>query len=112
MENMEQFSMERNGSQLIVHISQELDHHMAGQISRMMDMQIEKGSIRTLIFDFSGITFMDSSGIGMVMGRHRKMSFLGGRTFVTGIGDNVDRIFQMSGLYRIIPKYQERTEIV
>lgn len=110
--NMEQFSMERNGSQLIVHISHELDHHTAGQISRMMDMQIEKGSIRTLIFDFSGITFMDSSGIGMVMGRHRKMNFLGGRTFVTGIGDNVDRIFQMSGLYRIIPKYQERTETI
>lgn len=107
---MEQFSMERNGSQLTVHISEELDHHMAAQISRMMDMQIEKGSIRTLVFDFSGITFMDSSGIGMVMGRYRKMNFLGGRTFVTGIGTNVDRIFQMSGLYRIIPKYQERTE--
>lgn len=107
---MEEFSMERSGSQLTVHISQELDHHMAAQVSRIMDMQIEKGIIRTLIFDFSGITFMDSSGIGMVMGRHRKMNFLGGRTFVTGIGANVDRIFQMSGLYRIIPKYQERTE--
>jgi len=40
------------------------------------------------------------------------MNFLGGRTFVTGIGDNVDRIFRMSGLYRIIPKYQERTEVL
>jgi stage II sporulation protein AA (anti-sigma F factor antagonist) len=107
---MEQFTMERNGSKLILHISQELDHHMAGQIGRVVDLQIEKGSIRTLIFDFSGITFMDSSGIGMVMGRHRKMNFLGGRTFVTGIGDAVDRIFQMSGLYRIIPKYQESQE--
>ena len=107
---MEQFSMERKGSQLVLHIREELDHHIAGQISRMVDLQIEKGSVRTLIFDFSGITFMDSSGIGMVMGRHRKMSFLGGRTYVTGVGANVDRIFQMSGLYRIIPKYQERTE--
>ena len=80
--------------------------------SKVVDLQIEKGNVRTLIFDFSGITFMDSSGIGMVMGRHRKMNFLGGRTFVTGIGDNVDRIFRMSGLYRIIPKYQERTEVL
>ena len=109
-ETMEQFSMARSGSQLVLHTSEELDHHTAGQISRVVDLQIEKGSVRTLIFDFSGITFMDSSGIGMVMGRHRKMNFLGGRTFVTGIGDSVDRIFQMSGLYRIIPKYQERTE--
>ena len=109
---MEQFSMERTGSQLVLHICEELDHHTAGQISKVVDLQIEKGNVRTLIFDFSGITFMDSSGIGMVMGRHRKMNFLGGRTFVTGIGDNVDRIFRMSGLYRIIPKYQERTEVL
>ena len=77
--------MERTGSQLVLHICEELDHHTAGQISKVVDLQIEKGNVRTLIFDFSGITFMDSSGIGMVMGRHRKMNFLGGRTFVTGI---------------------------
>ena len=104
--------MERTGSQLVLHICEELDHHTAGQISKVVDLQIEKGNVRTLIFDFSGITFMDSSGIGMVMGRHRKMNFLGGRTFVTGIGDNVDRIFFFSWLYRIIPKYQERTEVL
>ena len=94
--------MERTGSQLVLHICEELDHHTAGQISKVVDLQIEKGNVRTLIFDFSGITFMDSSGIGMVMGRHRKMNFLGGRTFVTGIGDNVDRIFRMSGLFGLL----------
>ncbi len=107
---MEQFAMKRQGSKLVVHICEELDHHAAGQISRVIDLQIEKGGVRTLIFDFSGITFMDSSGIGMVMGRHRKMHFMGGVTYVTGIDEQVDRIFAMSGLYRIIPKYQERRE--
>lgn len=107
---VENFSLEREGSTLILHISEELDHHMATQVSRMMDMQIEKGSLKTLIFDFTGMTFMDSSGIGMVMGRYRKMSYLGGRTYVTGIGEGIDRIFSMSGLYRIIPKYEERKE--
>ena len=68
--------MERTGSQLVLHICEELDHHTAGQISKVVDLQIEKGNVRTLIFDFSGITFMDSSGIGMVMGRHRKMNFI------------------------------------
>ena len=107
---MEKFSLEREGSTLILHISEELDHHMAVQISRTVDTQIEKGTLKVLIFDFTGMTFMDSSGIGMVMGRYRKMSYLGGQTYVTGIGEGVDRIFSMSGLYRIIPKYQERTE--
>lgn len=52
--------MERTGSQLVLHICEELDHHTAGQISKVVDLQIEKGNVRTLIFDFSGITFMDS----------------------------------------------------
>lgn len=107
---MEKFSLERSGSTLILHISEELDHHMAVQVSQTVDTQIEKGNLKILIFDFSGMTFMDSSGIGMVMGRYRKMSYLGGQTYVTGIGKGVDRIFSMSGLYRIIPKYQERME--
>lgn len=108
--SMERFSLERNGSTLILHISEELDHHMAMQVSRTVDTQIEKGNLKTLIFDFTGMTFMDSSGIGMVMGRYRKMNFLGGQTYVSGIGDGVDRIFAMSGLYRIIPKYEERIQ--
>ena len=108
---MEKFSMERDGSTLILHISEELDHHLADQVSRTVDSQIENGTLKTLIFDFTGMTFMDSSGIGMVMGRNRKMSFLGGTTYVTGIGEGVDRIFNMSGLYRIIPKLEERTRI-
>ncbi len=106
---MEQFSLERRGSTLTLCISEELDHHMAAQVSRMVDTQIEKGNLKTLIFDFTGMTFMDSSGIGMVMGRYRKMHFLGGQTYVTGIGAGIDRIFAMSGVYRIIPKYEERT---
>ena len=73
-------------------------------MSRTVDIQIENGTLKTLIFDFTGMTFMDSSGIGMVMGRYRKMNFLGGMTYVTGIGEGVDRIFSMSGLYRIIPR--------
>lgn len=107
---MNKFSLEREGSTLILHISEELDHHMAVQVSKTVDTQIEKGNLRILIFDFTGMTFMDSSGIGMVMGRYRKMNFLGGKTYVTGIGEGVDRIFTMSGLYRIVPKYEERNQ--
>lgn len=107
---MNKFSLEREGSTLVLHISEELDHHMAVQVSKTVDTQIEKGNLRVLIFDFTGMTFMDSSGIGMVMGRYRKMNFLGGKTYVTGIGESIDRIFTMSGLYRIIPKYEERIQ--
>lgn len=101
---MENFSLERNGANLILHISEELDHHTAGQISRTIDVLIEKGNVKNIVFDFSGMTFMDSSGIGMVMGRYRKIHYFGGSVFVTGVGAGVDRIFSMSGLYKIIQK--------
>lgn len=101
---MENFSLERKGANLILHISEELDHHAAAQISKTTDVLIEKGTVKNVVFDFSGMTFMDSSGIGMVMGRYRKMNFFGGNVFVTGVEAGVDRIFSMSGLYKIIQK--------
>lgn len=101
---MENFSLERNGASLILHISEELDHHSAGQISKTTDVLIEKGTVKNIVFDFEGMTFMDSSGIGMVMGRYKKMRYLGGNVYVTGIGAGIDRIFSMSGLYKIIQK--------
>lgn len=101
---MENFSLERKGANLVLHISEELDHHAAAQISKTTDVLIEKGNVKNVVFDFSGMTFMDSSGIGMVMGRYRKMHFFGGNVFVTGVEAGVDRIFSMSGLYKIIQK--------
>ena len=102
--SMETFSLERSGANLILHISEELDHHTAGQLSRTIDVLIEKGNVKNIIFDFDGMTFMDSSGIGMVMGRYKKMGYLGGNVYVTGVGKGIDRIFSMSGLYKIIQK--------
>ena len=101
---METFSLERSGANLILHISEELDHHTAGQLSRTIDVLIEKGNVKNIVFDFDGMTVMDSSGIGMVMGRYKKMGYLGGNVYVTGVGKGIDRIFSMSGLYKIIQK--------
>lgn len=101
---MECFSLERQGGNLILHLGNELDHHTAAQISKAVDVLIDKGNIKNVIFDFEALTFMDSSGIGMVMGRYKKMHFLGGKVYVTGITGGMDRIFTMSGLYKIIEK--------
>ena len=103
---MDNFSLERNGANLILHISDELDHHAAAQISKTVYVLIEKGNVKNIVFDFKGMTFMDSSGIGMVMGRYKKMNYCGGNVYVTGVGAGVDRIFSMSGLYKIIQKVE------
>ncbi len=99
---METFELKKGC--LIIHIQDELDHHLAAKLRKEADRQLEKAGAKHVIFDFEGVPFMDSSGIGMVMGRYKKVIFRGGRAFVIGVGAGVDRIFRISGLYKIIEK--------
>jgi len=95
---------EVNGTTMVIHLNEELDHHNSVYIREMADGYIDKYPISTIVFDFSKVKFMDSSGIGVIMGRYKQMSYVGGTVFVYGIGKNVDRIFEMSGLYKLVKK--------
>lgn len=97
---------------LVIYITDDLDHHAVGYLRERSDRLIDAGDIRNVIFDFKDVTFMDSSGIGLIMGRYKKVMFIGGRAAVTNIGKSVDRIFKMSGLYKIIEKYNTPQEAV
>ena len=90
---------------LIIRLNEELDHHNAIRIREMADRLIDRNNIKYIIFDFSGAGFMDSAGIGVIMGRYRKVIFIGGKTAVANVNSAVDRIFRLSGLYKIIEKY-------
>ncbi len=90
---------------LVVYVTDDLDHHAVMQLREYSDRLIEAGNIRHIIFDFTDVGFMDSSGIGLIMGRYKKVMFLGGRAAVTNVGDVVNRIFTLSGLYQIIERY-------
>lgn len=96
---------EINNQCLIVRLREELDHHNAIQIREKADKLIDRNNIRHIIFDFSGTGFMDSAGIGVVMGRYKKVIFIGGKAAVTNVNSAVDRIFKISGLYKIIERY-------
>lgn len=97
---------------LIIKVKQDLDHHNTLSIREQSDKLLDKGQIKSIVFDFSGTDFMDSSGIGVIMGRYKRLTLSGGKIFVTGINRNLDRIFRMSGLYRIVPKFDSIEEAV
>lgn len=101
---------EVDGQTMVIHLAEDLDHHNAVYIREMADGFLEKYPIERIIFDFSGVEFMDSSGIGVIMGRYKQMSYVGGTVYVYGIGKNVDRIFQMSGLYKLVKQWNQ-TEV-
>lgn len=98
---------EVNGRTMVIRLKEDLDHHNAVYIREMADSFLEKYPIERIIFDFTGVEFMDSSGIGVIMGRYKQMSYVGGSVAVCGIGKNVDRIFQMSGLYKLVTVLEE-----
>ena len=96
---------ETTGTCLNIKLPEELDHPASDEIRRESDRIIGHDYIKNMIFDFSETVFMDSSGIGLIMGRYKKVMFIGGKAAVTNVGNAVDRIFKISGLYKIIEKY-------
>lgn len=88
---------------LVLELTEEIDHHSTEKIRRRADYEIQRHIPRKTIFDFSGVTFMDSAGIGMVIGRYKIISMLGGKVAMINVKPNVKKIFEMSGILKIIP---------
>ena len=83
---------------LTAKLSGELDHHIAPDIRSDIDSSCESVRPARLVLDFGGVTFMDSSGIGLIMGRYRCISLLGGRLEVVNIPPALKKIFVISGI--------------
>ena len=98
----------RDGDRLIVRIDGELDHFCAQSVRRDLDALLLDRSVRTLILDFSSLTFMDSSGIGVVLGRYRLLCLRGGSVALMHLTPQVRRIYDLSGMAQIIPVIEEK----
>ncbi|MBE7013134.1 MAG: anti-sigma F factor antagonist [Ruminococcaceae bacterium] len=97
---------------LIVKIVGELDHHSAGELREQLDSKIITEGISNLVFDLSDLVFMDSSGIGVIIGRYKLIKSLGGEVYIVSTSKNVDKLLSLSGIPDIIKvtKTYEETE--
>lgn len=100
------------GATLVAAIIGELDHHSADHIRQKLDAEMIKSTTRNVVLDFSKVTFMDSSGIGVIMGRYKNIQKLNGKMAVIGVNGQIKRIFEMSGLLRLMPAYDNIDEAV
>ncbi|MCL2592437.1 MAG: anti-sigma F factor antagonist [Defluviitaleaceae bacterium] len=87
---------------LIVKISGDIDHHTSEEIREKIEREYKRENAKNIVFDFSHVNFMDSSGIGMIIGRYKTTEQAGGKVFVRAMSENVERIFNISGLHKII----------
>ena len=95
---------EKKKNALIVRLSGELDHSAATAIRRELDALIAQTGVIRLILDLNGLEFMDSSGIGLIIGRYKLMHRRGGSVAVCGANARMDRIFRMAGLYQLVER--------
>ena len=95
---------EKRRGTMTVRLTGDLDHNTAAQIREELDALIDDPGVKKLVFDLSELGFMDSSGIGMMIGRYKTMVRRGGSVAVKPGGKQVDRLMELSGLYQIIEK--------
>ena len=90
---------------LYILLSGELDEYTAQSVRGKLDLLLDtqKGFVQ-IVMDLSEMTFMDSTGIGVLIGRYKKMKDMNKPIFITNPSRNAERIFKMSGLYEIMPK--------
>lgn len=93
-----------DGDALVVYLRGELDHHAAGQVRTQLDDLWARYKPRVLALDLRDLSFMDSSGVGVILGRYKKVRDGGGFMVVRNPGERVDRILMMSGVYRVMDR--------
>lgn len=98
-------SVEKHNNNLLVQFRGELDHHTTENVRQKIDQQYFDQRIKNIILDLRGLTFMDSSGIGLIMGRYRNCLEKNGKMAVVNDSVYVDKILRMSGLLKIINVY-------
>ena len=93
--------MRTDANTLTVWLTGELDHHAARTLREQVDGAVDRSSAKALCLDFSGVTFMDSSGIGLIMGRYRLMLSRGGTLSVVGASERLRRVMKLAGLEKL-----------
>jgi len=109
-----QISIEREKDFLRVAISGEIDMSVAERLRSRIDDELDKACVRNIVFDFSRVSFIDSSGLGVIVGRYRRILPLGGFIAIFGANERVYRILELSGITRImrVQKTQRKRGLV
>ncbi len=87
---------------LVVKIDGDIDHHTSIEMKDKIDDAYKKMRAKNIIFDFTSVSFMDSSGIGMVIGRYKNAKQQGGQVFVINVNSHLSKIFEISGLPKLV----------
>ncbi len=106
---MDIITMTRNGC-FIIKVMGEIDHHSAEMVRDRFEKEFPRSRCKHLVFDFSGVGFMDSSGIGMIIGRYKELDKNGGKVAIANMNRELKRLYEISGLHKIVASYESLDE--
>ncbi len=89
------------GEVVTAYLGGELDHHTAREMREAIDSAVELNMPTLLVLDFKNISFMDSSGIGLVMGRYRNLAKTGAELHITGTSPQIYKVMKLAGIERL-----------
>jgi len=89
---------------IAAHLFGELDHHSADQAKDELDSLIRRFNDINLVLDLKNLSFMDSSGLGVILGRYKKLKAKGGKMYIRNANSQIEKVFTVSGIYQIIKK--------
>lgn len=103
-ENLMRFEIEPVGNSLVVKLYGEIDQHCVGEIRNDIDRLISLRNPAVLIMDLGGVELMDSSGLGLIMGRYKIMAARGGQVRLIRPKPHVDKVLELAGIKKILEK--------
>lgn len=107
MEKVYEKKYEVRGHALVYYMPKELDHHVAAQLCKELDLLIESFSAQELELDFAKTDFMDSSGIGVIIGRSKTMQYRGGKLSISHLSRRIHMVVTSVGLQKIVEVKEE-----
>lgn len=90
---------------LVARIEGELDVHSAEQLRAVLDEALDESRVNKMLLNLNGVSFIDSSGLGVILGRYKRISHSGGKLLFSNVKPQVDKILEVSGLLKVIPKF-------
>src|SRR5690606_8484618 len=100
-------NIEHTHNAVIVRLIGELDHHNADRVRSQIEQAMRKEQVKHVVMDLQQLTFMDSSGIGVILGRYKQVKAKGGKLIICNANRSVNRLLELSGLFKIIERHDD-----
>ena len=95
----------KRNNEITIYLYGELDEYSAVECKKMLDQLImENINVKKVVFDLSGISFMDSTGIGLLIGRYKKLKRFNVESYISGASLSTEKVLELAGIYKIMPK--------